>query len=103
MNKNELLTNLIDIDSYKIGLMKLNIIHKSTILLVDLFLFSLYDLSILKIYFKQFNYNDIIEVYLNDVFKCYLLRIIINNDCENIKEELLDKLKISDIEEYVNC
>jgi hypothetical protein len=98
-----LLSNIIDIDSYKIGLIKINVIHKSTNNIVDLFLFSLYDLSILKMYFKQFNYNDITEVYLNDVIKCYLLRIIINNNCENIKEELLDKLKISDIEEYVNC
>jgi hypothetical protein len=103
MNNNKLLSNIIDIDSYKIGLIKINVIHKSTNNIVDLFLFSLYDLSILKIYFKQFNYNDITEVYLNDVIKCYLLRIIINNNCENIKEELLDKLKISDIEEYVNC
>lgn len=103
MNNNELLLNIIDIDSYKIGLMKINVIHKSTKKIVDLFLFSLYDLSILKIYFKQFNYNDITEVYLTNKFKYYLLRIIINKDCKNIKEELLDKLKISDMEDYVNC
>lgn len=103
MNNNELLLNIIDIDSYKIGLMKINVIYKSTKKIVDLFLFSLYDLSILKIYFKQFNYNDITEVYLTNKFKYYLLRIIINKDCKNIKEELLDKLKISDMEDYVNC